>query len=296
MAGAFNADTNFKSSSPTDGSKTVIDDNSLKLGFNPKTAIGTQKLDKGLKVVYRAKETIQKDAKEKASLVSPSIVEGSNSSGPNNQIINPPSSLEESLLSVNERIKNLEQNVESTSGSNQIINAPKPFDPKPTDRLNGFTPISANQPLSTDSSCEGQQGNFNEEGFGSSTIIREVHESIMEGGGAVQGMEQSPLDSQIDRPISFSQLNTSSDGRSYNLNRSIQPSKARISQRRSKLRRDKGPYPTLPLPNCAGDGGIRSRMSSPPLPILGSDIDANAQGHASAAGQAGASQGDLGSN
>ncbi|GLU09436.1 hypothetical protein SLE2022_262980 [Rubroshorea leprosula] len=118
----------------------------------------------------------------------------------------------------------------------------------------------------------------------------------MERGEAVKGMEQSPLDSQIDRPNSFSQLNTSSDGRSDNLNRSIQPSKVRISQRRSKLRRDKGPYPTLPLLNCAGNGRITSRMSSPPLPILGSDIDANAQGHASAAGQAGASQGGAGSN
>ncbi|GLT46746.1 hypothetical protein SLA2020_204770 [Shorea laevis] len=322
MAGAFNADTNLKSSSPTDGSKTVIDDNSLKLGFNPKTSIGTQKLDKGKKVVYRAKETNQKD-KENASLLSPSTGEGSNSFGLNNQIINPSPSLEESLLSVKERIKNLEQNVKSTSASDQIMSAPKPSDSKSTNCLNGFTPIPSNQPQSTDSSCEGQQGDFNRGGFGSSTITREVHESIMEGGEAVQGMAQSPLDSQIDRPNSIPQLNTSFDGRFDNLNRSIQPTKARISQRRSKLRRDKGPYPisegsgsnVVPthasqgngrqngenschhqILNCAGDGETGSRMSSPPLSLLKSDIDANAQGNTSAAVQAGASQDGPGSN
>ncbi|GLT63637.1 hypothetical protein SLA2020_361860 [Shorea laevis] len=128
----------------------------------------------------------------------------------------------------------------------------------------------------------------------------------MEGEGSIQGLAQSPPNSQIHRSSSFSNLSASFEGRIDSSGRSMQYSKARVHYRRSKHRRDKGPYPTSEISspgmartspnlryngqdgddpcyhqvlNLAGDGGDGLRMPDASVSLSGGHDDAIAQGN-----------------
>ncbi|GLT94210.1 hypothetical protein SLE2022_119640 [Rubroshorea leprosula] len=73
----------------------------------------------------------------------------------------------------------------------------------------------------------------------------------MEGKGSVQGVAQPSSNSQIHRSWSISKLNTSFEGRSDSFDRSMQCSKVRVHFRRSRYRREKGPYPTSEIPSSS---------------------------------------------
>ncbi|GLT48567.1 hypothetical protein SLA2020_424330 [Shorea laevis] len=84
MAEALNADINFKSSIPTNSSKTVTNIGISKSVLDQMTSVGPQtKFDKGKKVVYKVKEIRRpKENKGITSFSSPVTSDGINSVGP----------------------------------------------------------------------------------------------------------------------------------------------------------------------------------------------------------------------
>ncbi|GLT27443.1 hypothetical protein SLA2020_024400 [Shorea laevis] len=311
MAEAFNADINFKSNTLTDSSKAVKNISLSKSGFDLTVSSGPQtKPDKGKKVVYKIKETSPKDNKGNSPFGNPSTSDGIISTGLSNQTMSPSLSLENSLLSVKDRIKNLEKSSKDITTIPPLICTNKDSGEKSTqsaeviDPHNGDMPNHLAQPHSANAFCDGQQNDFN---GGSTRALVEggLHAPILEQRGDFPCVAQASLDTQINQPDVISQLNTSSDSKSDSFNRSIQPSKARIPQRRSKHRRDKGPYPTIEnpvpgmVPTSASDGNVGlnggSQMSSPSLPLFEGEYDATAQGDSGAIIRPDVGQDDLGS-
>ncbi|GLT33621.1 hypothetical protein SLA2020_081930 [Shorea laevis] len=312
MAEAFNADINFKSNTPMDSFKAIKNISLSKSGFDLTVSTGPQtKPDKGKKVVYKIKETSPKDNKGNSPFGNPSTSDGIISTGLSNQTMSPSLSLENSLLSVKDRIKNLEKSSKDITTIPPLVCTNKDSGEKSTqsakviDPHNGDMPNPLAQPHSANASCDGQQNDFNGGSTGAPIVEGGLHAPILEQRGDFPCVAQASLDTQINRPNAISQLNTSSDSRFDSFNRSIQPSKARIPQRRSKHRRDKRPYPTFENPdpgmvptsasheNVGPDGG--SQMSSPSLPLFEGEYDATAQGNSGAIIRPDVGQDDLGS-
>ncbi|GKU88054.1 hypothetical protein SLEP1_g2363 [Rubroshorea leprosula] len=159
-------------------------------------------------------------------------------------ITSKPHSLEVSLLSVKDRIKNLEKGCSAvipipSSGSSffasQDLNHGQPKD---------ITNTSTAQPQLASPPDAQRENDTSRGSTRSDTILEGENTPTMEGGGPVSSLAQPSCNPQIHRSNSFSNLGSNTKGRYDHLSRSVQYSKARIQFRRSRHRKEAGPYST----------------------------------------------------
>ncbi|GLT58569.1 hypothetical protein SLA2020_314500 [Shorea laevis] len=217
--------------------------------------------------------------------------------GTSGSISNASTDLENSLLTVKERIKNLEKSSTICSALSASSIPPQPsLEVSHEQTSGGITNLPA-QPQLESSTSQQQQCNLDGGSLRVDAIKGGENTTFMEGEGSVQGVAQSSTNSQIHKSWSFSKLNTSFEGRSDSFDRSMQCSKVRVHFRRSRHRREKGPYPTSETPsssmvgpapnfrqilNLTRDEGNGLQLTDASISFSGGLNDADAQGNSGA--------------
>ncbi|GLU18353.1 hypothetical protein SLE2022_346590 [Rubroshorea leprosula] len=221
--------------------------------------------------------------------------------GPCKLFSNAPANLEAALLTVKERIKNLESSSKFTYAPSNSSILPKSSSKIRNERSSNSFANSPAQPQFESPTSQQQECDFIGGSLRAITVKGGENTPGMEGEGSIQGLAQSSPNSQIHRSFSFSKLSASFEGRFDSYGRSMQYSKARVHYRRSKHRRDKGPYPTSKISspgmagtspnlrydgqdgddpcyhqvlNIAGDGGDGLRMPDASVSLSGGQNDA----------------------
>ncbi|GKV26879.1 hypothetical protein SLEP1_g36097 [Rubroshorea leprosula] len=314
-AGAFNVKTQFKPAKQTVLKSTVTNSTSSHMDTGPKRdSISRSSAPSGKEIGASPKTTNedfgtsgnvgQSNNPTKAFIPTETI--SSLMSWPCKLFSNAPASLEAALLTVKERIKNLESSSNFTSAPSISSILPKSSSDIRNERSSSSFTNSPAQPQFESPTSQQQQCDFIEGSLRAVIIKGGENTPDMEGEGSIQGLAQSSPNSQIHRSFFFSKLSASFEGRFDSYGRSMQYSKARVHYRRSKHRRDKGPYPTSEISspsmagtspnlrydgqdgdnpcyhqvlNIAGDGGDGLRMPDASVSLFGGQNDAVAQGN-----------------
>ncbi|GLT96593.1 hypothetical protein SLE2022_142030 [Rubroshorea leprosula] len=158
--------------------------------------------------------------------------------------IQTPTTLEASLLTIKDRIKELEKGSDCIKKDST---APKTFKPplvvqhgQPT----GDTNISSTQLQPSNPSNSQQECDYTGESLRFDIILGKENSPTVEKGGDLPSVAQSSFNPKIYQSNSFPKLNTSFEGGSKSFNRSMQHSKNGVHYRRSRHRRESGLYST----------------------------------------------------
>ncbi|GLT40893.1 hypothetical protein SLA2020_149930 [Shorea laevis] len=222
--------------------------------------------------------------------------------------IQTPTTLEASLLTVKDRIKELEKGSGCIKKESTAPKTSKPPLVVEHGQPTGDTNISSTQLQPSNPSDSQRECDYTGESLRSDIIMGKENSPTVERGGDLPGVAQSSFNPKIYQSNSFPKLNTSFEGGSESFDRSMQHSKNRVHYRRSRHRREFGPYSTSEVHSSgmAGtssslrndgqngedpcyhqvlnivqdQGGVRLQVPNASIPLSGSVNDATAQGNA----------------
>ncbi|GLT45323.1 hypothetical protein SLA2020_191600 [Shorea laevis] len=190
-------------------------------------------------------------------LPSPTVGPSNSFNGSLKPIAQTCTSLEDSLLTVKDRIKNLEKGSGSAGQNLTLSKTPKsPLEIK-HGIASGDNNLFSGQSTPSDPSISQQKCDFAGASLRSDIIMGKEDTSTVEGGSDISSMAQTSVDPKVYQSNSFSKLSASFDGGSLSFDRSMQHAKTRIHFRRSRHRRETGPYST-PEVHSSGMGGASS--------------------------------------